>query len=309
MIVMAATFLALSAGAAAAFQQQHQSTVSIGGAVATPATYSLSQLEALPLTHTTFSITRRTWWGARTETGQGVSLEDLVNFTGPTLPSAKNALLRVTATVSGPWQSPVAFALGELDPSFGDHPAYLAFTENGHPLQAPELVVPQDVNGARTVFDVDRITVGVQSPTPTTPPAGGVTIEDGPFTRTLTAAQLAALPERTLTVSFLAGTASQTHTEVGPTLADVLRAAHLGFVLGTWVAGVGSDAYVATVTPAESFVGGRPLLVSLNEDGQPLAQPRLVTDGDVKGGRYVSDLVDLVVGQAVPQFGRRAWSR
>ena len=309
MIVMAATFLALSAGGAAAFQQQHQSAVSIGGAVATPATYSLSQLEALPLTHTTFSITRRTWWGARTETGQGVSLEDLVNFTGPTLPSAKNALLRVTATVSGPWQSPVAFALGELDPSFGDHPAYLAFTENGHPLKAPELVVPEDVNGARTVFDVDRITVGVQSPTPTTPPAGGVTIEDGPFTRTLTAAQLAALPERTLTVSFLAGTASQTHTEVGPTLADVLRAAHLGFVLGTWVAGVGSDAYVATVTPAESFVGGRPLLVSLNEDGQPLAQPRLVTDGDVKGGRYVSDLVDLVVGHAVPQFGRRAWSR
>jgi hypothetical protein len=40
------------------------------------------------------------------------------------------------------------------------------------------------------------------------------------------------------------------------------------------------------------------LLVSLNEDGQPLAQPRLVVDGDVKGGRYVSLLVDLVVGQS-----------
>jgi hypothetical protein len=309
MILMAATFLALSAGAAAAFQQQHQSTVSIGGAVATPATYSLSQLEALPLTHTTLSVTRRSWWGSRSETDQGVALEDLVNSESPTLPSAKNALLRVTATVSGPWQGPVTFALGELDPSFGNHPAYLAFTENGHPLQAPELVVPGDVDGARTVFDVDRITVGVQSPTPTTPPAGGVTIEDGPFTRTLTAAQLAALPERTLTVSFLAGTAGQTHTEVGPTLADVLRAAHLGFGFSTWVAAVGSDAYVATVTPAEAFVGGRPLLLSLNEDGQPLAQPRLVTDGDVKGGRYVSDVVDLVVGQAVPQFGRRARPR
>jgi hypothetical protein len=309
MILMAATFLALSAGAAAAFQQQHQSTVSIGGAVATPATYSLSQLEALPLTHTTLSVTRRSWWGSRSETDQGVALEDLVNSESPTLPSAKNALLRVTATVSGPWQGPVTFALGELDPSFGNHPAYLAFTENGHPLQAPELVVPGDVDGARTVFDVDRITVGVQSPTPTTPPAGGVTIEDGPFTRTLTAAQLAALPERTLTVSFVAGTAGQTHTEVGPTLADVLRAAHLGFGFSTWVAAVGSDAYVATVTPAEAFVGGRPLLLSLNEDGQPLAQPRLVTDGDVKGGRYVSDVVDLVVGQAVPQFGRRARPR
>ena len=31
--------------------------------------------------------------------------------------------------------------------------------------------------------------------------------------------------------------------------------------------------------------------------GGALAQPRLVTDGDVKGGRYVSGVVDLVVGQ------------
>jgi hypothetical protein len=43
-------------------------------------------------------------------------------------------------------------------------------------------------------------------------------------------------------------------------------------------------------------VGGRPLELSLNEDGVTLAQPRLVTDGDVKGGRYVSDVVDLYVG-------------
>jgi hypothetical protein len=308
-IVLAAVLLALSAGGAAAFQQQHQSTVDIGGAVTTPATYSLSQLEALPLTHTTFQVTRRSWWGTSTETDQGLSLEDLVNLAGPTLPNAKNASLRVTVTVAGPWQGPVTFALGELDPSFGNHSAYLALTRDGAPLQAPELVVPGDVNGARTVYDVNRITVGVQNPMPTTPPAGGVTIDAGPFTRTLTAAQLAALPERALTVSFFAGTASQTHTEVGPTLADVLRAAHLWFGLNTWVAAVGSDGYVATVTPAEAFVGGRPLPVSLNEDGQPLAQPRLVTDGDVKGGRYVSGVVDLVVGQAVAPFGHRAWSR
>jgi len=76
----------------------------------------------------------------------------------------------------------------------------------------------------------------------------------------------------------------------------VLRAAHIRSGLGTWVAAVGSDGYVATVTPAEAWVGGRPL-ISLNEDGTPLAQPRLVTGGDVKGGRYVSGVVDLVVGQ------------
>jgi hypothetical protein len=36
--------------------------------------------------------------------------------------------------------------------------------------------------------------------------------------------------------------------------------------------------------------------VSLAEDGVTLAQPRLVTDGDVKGGRYVSGVVDIYAG-------------
>lgn len=70
-----------------------------------------------------------------------------------------------------------------------------------------------------------------------------------------------------------------------------------------WVAGVGSDAYVAVVTPAEQWVGQRPLQISLNEDGAALAEPRLVVDGDVKGGRYVSDLVDLVVGHELSAGG------
>lgn len=200
--------------------------------------------------------------------------------------------------VSGRWGWPVTLALGELDPNFGNHPAYLALTQDGRALPAPELVVPGDANGARTVLDVDRVTVGVQSPAPTTPPTdGALTIEEGPFTRVLSAAQLAALPARTLQVSFLAGTAAQQHTEIGPTLSTVLLAARIPFGSNTWVAADGSDGYVATVTPAEALVGNRPLLISLNEDGQPQAQPRLVVDGDVKGGRYVSGVVDLVVGQ------------
>jgi hypothetical protein len=49
-------------------------------------------------------------------------------------------------------------------------------------------------------------------------------------------------------------------------------------------------------TPAEQLVSGRPLQLSLNEDGVALAQPRLVTDGDVHGGRYVCGVVDIYVG-------------
>lgn len=88
-----------------------------------------------------------------------------------------------------------------------------------------------------------------------------------------------------------------------------MGAAHIRADLNTWVAAVGSDGYVATVTPAEARVGARPLLISLNEDGMVLAQPRLVTDGDVKGGRYVSGVVDLVIGRGLAPWAGRASSR
>lgn len=76
----------------------------------------------------------------------------------------------------------------------------------------------------------------------------------------------------------------------------MLAAAGVVPTLNTWVAAVSDDNYVATVTPAEQFIGGRPLQLSLNEDGVTLPQPRLVADGDVKGGRYVSNVVYIYVG-------------
>jgi hypothetical protein len=108
---------------------------------------------------------------------------------------------------------------------------------------------------------------------------------------------LAGLPARTVTVSFLAGGGPQQHVETGPNLAAVLAAARVHVRPDTWVAAVGSDGYVAVFTPAEATSGGRTLLLSLAEDGASLAQPRLVTGGDVKGGRYVFLVVDLVVGE------------
>jgi hypothetical protein len=295
----------LNAAVAAAFPGRHAPSVAVGGAVTTPATCSVAQLGALP--QTTFTVSEHEWWRTRTHTDQGVSVEDLVNAAAPTLPSAKNAFLRVTVTVAGAFGRSVTLALGELDPGFGSHPAYLALTQDGHPLGAPELVVPGDRFGLRSVDDVNRVTVAVQSPAPTTAPSpGALTVVDGTHSRVLTAAQLAALPSETLQVSFQAGTTPQSHTEIGPSLGSVLRAAHVRSGLNTWVAGVGSDAYVAVVTPAEQWVGQRPLQISLNEDGTALAQPRLVVDGDVKGGRYVSDLVDLVVGH-LPTAGGPWW--
>lgn len=273
-------------------------TVSVGGAVATPQTYTTAELAALP--QTSFSATEVGVFGR--VRAQGVSLETLVDDSAPELPNLpKNALLTAIITVQGQGGYQRTFALGELDSSFGDHPAYLALKVGGVALPEPELLVPGDTLPLRAVPGVSEIGVAIEDPAVVTPPeTGALVVEDGGASVVLSPATLAALPEETLSVSFEGPGGIQNHTETGPTLDDVLLAAHIVPTYNTWVAGVGSDDYVATVTPAEAWVGGRPLLISLTEDGKTwLSQgegPRLVTDGDIKGGRYDDGMDDLVVG-------------
>src|SRR6202035_3744241 len=116
----------------------------------------------------------------------------------------------------------------ELDASFGNHPAYLVLTEDGAPVFRPELVVPGDSGPVRSVPDVSQIGVAVESPAVVAPPqVGSLTVQDGADTTVLTAAELASLPQQTLTVSFGGPSGVQTHTETGPTLDEVLRAADI----------------------------------------------------------------------------------
>jgi len=270
----------------------------VGGEVSSPAAYTAAQLAALPQTTVTLTV------GGRPVTDTGVLLETLVTDAAPAYPASllntKNELLRVTVTVSGAGHHEVTFAVGELDAGFGDHPALLALTQDGHPIsRGPELVVPGDRTPARSVPHVFAVTVGIATaPATDTAPSAGSPVEiiDGRHVVTLSAARLARLPAETLTVSFEGPGGVQTDTETGPPLLAVLALAGIRPTLNTWVAAVGDDNYVATVTPAEQLVGGRPLQLSLAENGAVLSQPRLVTDGDIKGGRYVSDIVDIYVG-------------
>jgi hypothetical protein len=270
----------------------------VGGEVSSPTTYTLAQLAAQPQTTATVTV------GGRQFTDTGVLLETLAMDAGPAYPASitntKNEQLRITITVRGAGHRDVTFALGELDPSFGSHPALLALTQNGRPIAfGPELVVPSDRAPIRFVPGVSQLTVGIATaPATNTAPSAGspVVIIDGHHEVALSAALLARLPAETLNVSFGGPSGEQTHTEVGPSLLEVLAVAGVVPTLNTWVAAVGDDNYVAAVTPAEQIVGGRPLQLSLEEDGVVLAQPRLVTDGDIKGGRYVSDIVDIYVG-------------
>jgi hypothetical protein len=162
----------------------------------------MAQLAALP--QTSFTLTHQHGRHTRTVSDSGPALEDVVTAAQPTEPATKNAQLRVTVTAIGRHgDRPVTFALGELDPSFGNHPAYLALEQNGHALRAPKLVVPGDTSPLHTIPDASQITVDVQSPAPTTPAsAGGITVQDGQSSEFLTAAQLASLPAQTLQVTF-----------------------------------------------------------------------------------------------------------
>ena len=270
------TTLALPASAA------HQTAVSVSGAVSTPASYTASQLAALP--QTSYPVTH-----GFPRTVTGVSLESLVDRSALVLPSGKNTQLRVLLTVTGDGRRDV-FALGELDAEFGDHPAVL--TAHGRDIA---LIVPGDINRSRSIDDVHAITVAVSSAAAATPPAGAVIVETPHRTVTLSARRIDALPARTLTVTFLAGGVPQTHTETGPSLSLLLLTAGILPTPNTSVVAVGDDGYGAAATLAENYVGGKQLLLSTKEDGTALAEPRLVTDGDSAGGRYVSGVVVLQV--------------
>jgi hypothetical protein len=63
------------------------------------------------------------------------------------------------------------------------------------------------------------------------------------------------------------------------------------------VLALGADGYSALVSYGEISpdFGNRGLLLSTTEDGAALARPRLVVPGDRRGGRYVTDVVELHV--------------
>ncbi|QRP51364.1 hypothetical protein [Amycolatopsis sp. FDAARGOS 1241] len=103
------------------------------------------------------------------------------------------------------------------------------------------------------------------------------------------------LPRRTVTATFASGEGRQTHTESAPSLSLVLLLAGVLPTPDKTVVAVGSDGDGAAVTLAEESAGGRPLLLSMAEDGAPLDLPRLVPLGGVKGGRYVSEVTALAV--------------
>jgi hypothetical protein len=135
------------------------------------------------------------------------------------------------------------------------------------------------------------------------PPAFGVVrlVGDVREPRDLRVEELAAMPQQTVSVQYGSGSGPQSHTEQGVLFADLLPVAALATTdrkhdeLSVGVLAIGSDGYAALVSYGEIApeFGNRGILLATVEDGAPLERPRLVVPGDVKGGRYVSDVVEL----------------
>ncbi len=66
------------------------------------------------------------------------------------------------------------------------------------------------------------------------------------------------------------------------------------------VLATGADGHAALVSYGQVSpdFGNRAVLLATAEDGKNLAHPRLAVPGDVKGGRYVTDVVELHVVRA-----------
>ena len=296
----------------------------LDGAVVTPGTYDLATLSALP--PTTQTVTYTAAGTPVTDTYTGTNLWTLINSAGGFTPSpAKNSTLRnyVVAVGSDGYQA--VFAGGEINPKFGNRPYMAAYSDTGGQLGPggaqgfARMVVPGDVAGGRYVSNLVDLHAGTAPSLPGT--GGGISSQftltgvAHPGTYTLTS--LMSFPATTLTASYTAAGASVSDTYTGVSLWTLLSAAGLitnpaikNDVLRQYVVAVGSDGYEAIFSLGEidPMFGNQPDLVAYADTGGQLGTggpdgfARLVVPGDIAGGRYVSNLVELAVFDAsVPE--------
>jgi DMSO/TMAO reductase YedYZ molybdopterin-dependent catalytic subunit len=296
---------------------------SVTGDVVSPATYTLSDLQALP--PTTETVTFQTMTGPQTGTFTGPTLWTLLNTVGLQTPAVKNGILRQYVVAQGSDGYTSIFSLGELSPNFGgsDPQDLVAYQQDGAPLGSTgfaRIVAAKDNFGGRYVSNLANLQVGTAPSNPSQ--GGGETTQfslsgvQTPGVYTLSTLQ--ALPATTETVTYLAGGTPVTATFTGVSLWTLLADAGIATnpaikndILNYYVLATGSDGYEAIFSLGEldpMFGGtGLPDLIGYEVNGGPLGADgfaRVVVPGDDFGGRYVSNLVSLqVIDVVVPEPG------
>ena len=125
----------------------------VSGAVTQPVTYDLTALKSMPATTVTV--------GANSYTG--VNLWSLLNATGiKTSTTAHNPTLAMIAVATGSDGFKAVVSLGEINPSFGNTQAIVAYEMNGSDLGkngVTRLIVPGEVKQGRSVSNLSQIEV------------------------------------------------------------------------------------------------------------------------------------------------------
>jgi DMSO/TMAO reductase YedYZ molybdopterin-dependent catalytic subunit len=156
-----------------------------------------------------------------------------------------------------------------------------------------------------------RSASALQASPEASPAAGADTVELTGLVETpgqLTVADLQTLTAETVDVTFQAAGNEQKHTYTGVRLWDVLDRAKLKLnpdnkndQLRKYVVLSAKDGYEVVISLGEidPGFGHQPYLLAWDEDGAPLTGEdgpvRLVTPGDIKGGRYVYGVIKIEV--------------
>jgi hypothetical protein len=256
-----------------------------------------------------------------TDTYTGIKLWDLLTDAGGvSVTSEKNDILSKYVVATGADGYKAVFALGEIQPNFGNQPILVAYSDTDGQLGPrgsdglARLVVPGDNAGGRYVSDLVDLTVG-SLPEPGPTGAGGISdqldltgkVADPTI---VTPETLSALTQTTETATYIAGTSSVTDTYTGVSLWTLIQDAGLltdpsvkNDLSRYAVVATGSDGYRAIISLGEIApqFGDQPDLVAYADtEGQLGAggadgAMRLIVPGDHAGGRYVSNLVSLSV--------------
>lgn len=311
---------ALAISIATIAQAQTSTSVSVTGEVVNPTTYFLSGLQALPPTTQTDTFTSN--GVPRTDTYTGPTLWSVLQTVGvATDPAVKNDVLNKYVIATGADGYKAAFSLGEISPNFGNKTSLVAIGNTSGTLPGSDgvarVTAPGDVAGGRYVSNLTNLTVA--SGPPKSGIGGGTSSNfsvNGEVQTPLTfdLAFLKSFPATTTTVTYTSAGKPVTDTYTGALLWTVLNAAGLlldpatkNDILRKLVTVTGSDGYQVTFALGEldPRFGNAPVLVAYGDElgqlgpGGSEGFARLVVPGDIAGGRYVSNIVEMTVFDGV----------
>ncbi len=286
--------------------------------VANPQTEDLAKLQSLP--QVTQTDTYRSGASSATHTYTGPTLWSVLSDAGiATDPAVRNDGLNRVVLATGSDGYRVVYALGEINPNFGNRSSLVAVRETiggvGVPLTADgfaRITAPGDVAGGRYVSNLATLQVQATGATVTSTAGGRSTS----FTiggavaasKSFDLAALEALPSLTRVVNGVTYTGTSLWNLLTVAVGIPLDTANKNDLLDKYVVATGSDGYQVAFSLGELSpnFGNEPDFIAYLADGVALTDTgfaRIVVPDDVRAGRWVSNLVGFQVfsAQQVPE--------